>query len=294
MAYIWGRKHLSPRIQYLPLAQIVQDTHKWIEKIPSDFDVVIGIPRTGMFPACIIACELGKPLTTPDLYCNDVLWMSQESEAHNNVLKKYGRVLLVDDSGCGLRTVNHVITQIRVAHPETDIKVAVLYPCEQCIPKIDYWYKPYVDGESPRHFLNLMHHDDVSTAIDMDGVLCEDYNVSRDYNEFLKNARPYRIPIYEVQCIITGRPESCREITKQWLEKYHVRYQRLHMWGGKEDMGTFKARILLHEKPFRYIESSDHLARECYVKSGITCYAMDSGRFYGDKLVNPKYSEGVL
>ena len=277
---------IPPNFQWITVEKMAYDTHQWIKEIPSDFDVVIGIPRSGLIPAAIIAGELGKPLTTPDLFLERKYWMSSAIPAMAARFF-YNRVLLVDESGDSFHQFTPIYERLYKADPSISFIRAVQYVNKSAIRegKVDLWYKAFSRTSTPRFDINLAHNDDGRTAYDLDGVLCEDITLDhmKNYDHFIETARPYRIPVYPIKCIITGRNEKYRDATVKWLRKYHVLYRSLHMLPDGEDMIDFKCRILKMEKPSRFIESNNIIARECYDRTGIRCVALDTGIIYGGR-----------
>jgi hypothetical protein len=57
---------LGRNIEFITFQQLTEWTIEWTKRLPQDYDVIVGIPRSGLIVASIIACRLGKPLTTPD------------------------------------------------------------------------------------------------------------------------------------------------------------------------------------------------------------------------------------
>lgn len=59
---------LPEHIEIITIRDAVTSTLKWAEIIPRDFDVIIGVPRSGLLFANVLASKLGLPLSTPDNY----------------------------------------------------------------------------------------------------------------------------------------------------------------------------------------------------------------------------------
>src|SRR5271157_2584959 len=72
-------------------------TEQWCKMLPSSFDVVLGIPRSGLFIASIIAMKFQKPLATPEGFMKGEIWYCR-SVPSAKLPEKVKRVLLVDDS----------------------------------------------------------------------------------------------------------------------------------------------------------------------------------------------------
>ena len=64
-------------------------------KIPScDFDCIVGVPRSGLVIANIMAVWFAKPLTTPENFKRNEFWVSKVMPKKD----RYQNILLVDDS----------------------------------------------------------------------------------------------------------------------------------------------------------------------------------------------------
>jgi hypothetical protein len=104
-------------------------------------------------------------------------------------------------------------------------------------------------------------------ASDLDGVICENCPPGVDsdeelYTAWIKNAKPYLIPTFEVDMIVSSRLEKYRSDTQKWLAKHGVRYKELFLWGiqskqeRKGKHAQHKIEIFLRKKPDMIWESS--------------------------------------
>ncbi len=129
-------------------------------------------------------------------------------------------------------------------------------------------------------------------AVDMDGVICEDclYQVDMDeerYIEWLRDARPYLIPNFEIDYIVSNRLEKYRPATEEWLARHGVYYNKLILWDipSKEDRnGKFtehKVDVLLKIKPTEYWESSYDQAKKIWESTRIPTICIDEMIAFG-------------
>ena len=130
-------------------------------------------------------------------------------------------------------------------------------------------------------------------ASDMDGVLCEDCppGVDKDrklYFERVEKARPYLIPSFEIDVIVSNRLEKYRPLTEKWLKEHNVRYKELVLWdekSGNERNGKFaqhKINALLKIKPDIFWESNFSQAREIWKATKIPVICTDRMVLIGD------------
>jgi hypothetical protein len=191
------------------------------------FDVVVGIPRSGMIPASIVATYLQMPLATLEGYLAGIV-----HGRSGNPVSPSDRILLMDDTsnkgGAMARAVammpGRKITRCAVFGP---------YQVENPSEIIDIWFE---DQRGPRGFAwNLMKHRRLRRwGFDIDGVLCRDPTKEENddgprYKDFLISAPPLFLPTRPVGHIITSRLEKYRPETEQWLKRHGVEYAQLHM-----------------------------------------------------------------
>ena len=204
------------KINYIPYEQLTKDAFILSKRIPRKYDIVIGIPNSGMIPAYVIGFALGVPVYNFD-----------EFDFNNNEDKT---VLLIDDSITSGSTLGHAIEYL---NGYKNYNTAVIYS-DRPKPNVDYYQRII---EAPRVFQwNLFKHGHLATAgLDFDGVLCHDPNIiecdqnPEDYINFLQNAKPLYLPKRKVKAIITNRIEKYRKYCEDWLKRHKVEYEYLVM-----------------------------------------------------------------
>lgn len=203
-----------------------------LHKVPHDIDLVVGVPRSGMLPAMMIALYLNKRVTDIDSFIDGKIYKAGERSQYisNKAIQK---VLIVDDS---------VSTGSAIGKAKKKIQDASLsYQFIYLAPIVTTESKGLVDIyleiiDDDRIFeWNLFHHAMLQYAcLDIDGVLNVDpiFEVDDDgpnYIHFLENAKPLFIPTAPVDTLISCRLEKYRQYTEQWLQKYNIQYNHLVM-----------------------------------------------------------------
>lgn len=197
----------------------------------SAYDVVIGIPRSGMIPASIISTFLQLPLASLEGYCAGIVHGRSGRRAQIGQ-----RILLVDDScnkgGAMLRAVRHLMSfdyRLRL----TRLAVFGPYQLERPEQHIDI---VLADCKGPRIFAwNMWKHKRMARwAYDLDGVLCRDPRGDENddgprYLEWMASTEPLFVPLRPIGHIITSRLEKYRKPTEAWLAKQGIKYQSLTM-----------------------------------------------------------------
>lgn len=271
------------RYRFVTLAELTAWTNEWVKSLPSDCDVVVGIPRSGLLVAAIVALKLGKPLTTPELFLENRYWMSQRIER----AKAYGRILLIDDSISSGETFEQNLALIRSAGAHSEVIRGALIVTPEGRPFVDQFY---VEIPQPRLFeWNMLHVKRGVLAVDLDGVICENCPPGVDaddvrYAAWVRTARPYLIPTFEIDFIVSSRLERYRKETEEWLSRHGVRYQKLMLWEiaskqeGRGRHAEQKIEKLLRIKPEMFWESSGGQAREIWRATRIPTLCVDEMR----------------
>lgn len=200
--------------------------------LPRDFDLVVGIPRSGMFPANLIALYLGKPYTDLDSFINGHIYKSGERGEFFDI-KAFRKVLVVDDSIASGSALAKCKDKLEPLTNSFDFEYCAIYVTPEKRDLVEYYFELL---PQPRIFQwNILHHTILEkSCFDIDGVLCVD--PSDDVNDdgekyvyFLLNAPVLYVPGCKIGTIVTSRLEKYRPQTEEWLRKNGVKYNKLVM-----------------------------------------------------------------
>ena len=203
-------------------------------RLPRDIDLVVGVPRSGLLPANLIALHLNLPLTDLKGLIEQRLIasgprMGRRIESFDDVK----RVLVVDDSVNSGAEMKRVRALLEEENPDCEIVLLAIYVTPGAEDFVDMWLEHI---PMPRVFgWNAMHHaNSTVTCFDIDGVLCRDPTETENddgdaYREFLLNVEPLFIPTRELGALVTSRLEKYRDLTETWLAKHGVQYKELVM-----------------------------------------------------------------
>lgn len=241
-------------MNFVTYNHLQNDVKEWAKTLPRDFDAIIGVERSGMLPASILAMHMHKPLLSLDTFIHYLNTGQLNSYINSKMsFSRLNKVLIVDDSissGATIRDIKSVV--IKKPGIYTDVKFGCVYGLPGNHHLVDYVFK---DLLHPRMFeWNFMHHEKLSEAIlDIDGVLCEEPPVEdneRAYTDYIGSAKPLYIPSVPVLGLVTGRLEKYRALTEVWLQKMGIKYGFLMMAAydtpqerRKNDMGKYKADV---------------------------------------------------
>ncbi|QQE12446.1 phosphoribosyltransferase [Planctomycetota bacterium] len=261
-------------------------------KIPRDIDIVAGIPRSGLFPANLIALYLNKPLADLDGLLEQRLLAVGNRLDNSANFPHNPKILLVDDSIQSGQAIKQAVSKIESSNLHATWLTCVVYATSNTTNLVDI----HLDVcQQPRMFQwNWCHHANLSKCcLDIDGVLCadptHDQNDDGDkYIDFLADATPLNIPTQPIGALVTNRLEKYRKETEAWLTKHHIVYDQLIMLD-LPDAATrqklnahakFKADFYSKSNYTLFIESCNSQSLEISKIAGKSIYCVDSNIYY--------------
>lgn len=273
-----------------------------IWKIPSDIDLIVGIPRSGMIAALLVSELLNKPCATLDdfiigneMKCGRTRKKLMRSNADADKRKK---VLVIDD------TVNlgNSMKEARARLENASSFCEIMYSCVFARGKnakkfVDIYLEDIYDPSKSWYLYewNILHHHSNKTKAsmwDIDGLMCKDplKGIDEDaYENYIANAVPMIIPTTEVGEVVTYRLEKYRGITEKWLSEQGIKYGQLIMFDAP-DAETRRAT----KKPSQYkaelygnaswaklfFESSRKQAEKIHNLTGKPVFCYENGIMY--------------
>lgn len=223
-------------MHFVSLVDFYADVVAWERSLP-EFDAVVGIPRSGLYPASYIALRRNiRLIDLADLLANPDTAMSKAVVRESNPLfqKPCGnRVLVVDDSASDDCVTTKRIRKQLQGQTALEIQYGVVYR-SSARSHIDYYHR---EVPLPRLFeWNWFRNWRIAgSLLDMDGVLCEDWpnrperDVDPQFQDHLANVRPLYIPQVPCRAVVTSRIERYRKQTEAWLSRHNVPYEQLIM-----------------------------------------------------------------
>jgi orotate phosphoribosyltransferase len=224
-------------INFVTVNEMNKDVIDSLVNIPHDVDLIVGVPRSGMLVASIIAAQLNKPMMDINSYCNNM--ECSVGKTTNITVKRMSeikKVLIVEDSVLLGVSINEVKKRIEQAGLET-VREHIYYAVYVSRLHKSYIFVDYYARMLDNRIFewNLMHHPELNhMCFDIDGVLCEDPTREQNddgekYLDFLKNARPKYVPTRKIGCLVTSRLEKYRNVTESWLQSQGIEYDKLIM-----------------------------------------------------------------
>lgn len=254
------------------LSKLVADN----DVIPSlDFDVVVGIPRSGIPPAAMIALHWNKPFAALDDFSAGRVFghgRTRGLPGFNEDARHYKRALIVDDS---VDTGNTILeARERLSQLQCEKTFLAVFAHRRSEALVDRFLERV---SMPRIFeWNMWHHREfcARACFDLDGVLCNDPTEAENddgprYRAFLSGVRCLVVPTLPLAHIVTSRLERYRPETEAWLAEKGIRYRHLHMLDmpsaeARRRAGAhapFKAEIYAGAEADLFVESDPEQAR---------------------------------
>ncbi|PKP46884.1 MAG: phosphoribosyl transferase [Bacteroidetes bacterium HGW-Bacteroidetes-11] len=241
--------------------------------IPRDFDLIVGIPRSGMLPANLLALYLNRPYTDIHSFLNGHIYKAGARSQFFD-LKEFKKILVVDDSIASGAAMEECKGSLKHLETQFAISYCAIYVIPGKEKMVDYYFEVV---PLPRYFQwNILNHTTLEKAcFDIDGVLCvdpvsEQNDDGEKYLDFVLNALPLFIPGSKIGTIVTSRLEKYRNETETWLKKHNVKYNQLVMLD-LPDMAArqkanshaeHKAKTYMSKPYVLFIESSKEQAME--------------------------------
>ena len=257
--------------EYITSSQLIKDCRDLLLPQVAKLNLrgVLGIPRSGLLPASMIAMWLNLPMYSLDRVNSPQLLSAATKFGGIRMLEHTendGGLLVVDDTVYNGTAMKNFAPRI----PEDT------YTCSVYV-RPESEFKPDFYGRelNATHLLewNLFNCTYIEYALlDFDGILSPNVPYDKCINEesyidYITNVEPFyhRIPKTKCRGIVTARLEKYRDITEEWLDRHGVRYDSLIMYPTEkeeirdknhiQEAANFKAKHFSASSAHFFIES---------------------------------------
>jgi uncharacterized HAD superfamily protein/hypoxanthine phosphoribosyltransferase len=223
-------------IGYVSVAQLASVVRDNLHLVPRDVDLVVGIPRSGMIPAHLLALYMNRLVVDLETFlANGAAGHGRTRSPGAGIREPFAarHVLLVDDSMSSGKSMQAVLERVRAANFPGKVTTLAVIVTPSTTHAVDLHFK---ELPRPRVFeWNLFHHPEMeNSCFDLDGVLCvdpteDDNDDGPRYVEFLRSARPRFVPTRKIAHIVSARLERYRTETEDWLARHGIAYGELHL-----------------------------------------------------------------
>lgn len=284
----------TPRL--VTTSDLMADAKRLASMLPPNTSQIVGIARSGLCVATMVAMLMHRPLGIFRQSENDLVAGGNGWRLSGNT-KSDGPVVVIDDTVMTGNSFKHVMPLIRKTFPTAMAAAIYVNPAAKVKP--DLWVQ---DLPWP-HLLEWNMFNSIMTpsmAFDFDGILCQDCPPEDDddgvrYLRFLEETRPmFYVRKVSIPLIVTARLEKYRPQTLDWLARHGMRVDKLIMgpWSNNRDraragVAAYKAqhfaafRKQKHRiKPPIFVESDPRQAEQIAKLSGGIVACPAAGRCY--------------
>jgi orotate phosphoribosyltransferase len=282
-------------MNYRSVVDLSDQVFRWIGTLPRDIDVIVGVPRSGLLVANLLALHLNLPLTDVEGLLEGRVFQGGarlRNKQTTNLLSAKCNVLVVDDSVCTGRQIQIVKEQVAAADLPHVVYYAAVYVKPGAEESVDFFCEVL---PIPRCFeWNLMHRKGLLSVscMEIDGVLRQDPNDYENNYEnngtnctnFFECVDSWCTPSETVGWLVTCRSEKYRALTEAWLTRHGVKYKELIMNNHTDQAAqqsvnaysSYKANIYVKTKARLFIESSLKQAIDVANLSGKAVFCLDT------------------
>jgi hypothetical protein len=263
-----------PETPWLSTAQLVDDARSLVAMLPPDVNGIVGIPRSGMLPASVVAAHSHLPLFA---LAGDgtVTSIGHGNSRPTGLDAMPSRVAVIDDTvwaGLAMARAKKILTGRAAVYGAVYVR-----PGQE--GHVDFYGRAVITKYTEWNLFNSSQM--TSTGLDFDGVICHDAESAGPIGQPLWLPRFTTVPL-----IATGRPESSRADTDGWLARWGVKFARLEMMPGDrldtwEAIAEHKARHYRESDCRLFIESDIDQAARIHGLSGRPVICPIAGRVFG-------------
>lgn len=281
------------KLIYKGYKELAEDIAKNIYKVSEEnFELVVGIPRSGMIPAYMLSSYLNIDCIDLDGFINNVPLqhgITRKTKYNLSYPHNANMILLVDDSIFSGESMKSAISKIPVSLRDKTIPLAV-YGTKNS-DSTGTISLEIIKGKKLFEW-GIFHNSLISkTCFDMDGVLCEDLELKQDYRhsdyiQAIKTVKKKFHPTGKIHSIVTNRKEEYRSETITWLNNNDISFDNLIMLSCK-DRNKIDPSIDHKAKYYRaskdcllFIESNNSQAEKICIHSGKPVFCTDTSRFF--------------
>lgn len=268
-----------------------------IPSLADDVDLIVGVPRSGMIPALMLALYLNKRATSLDMLLLGRVYSSglyrMEGYATED-LAQYRHILILDDTYCSGRAMARARKQVCESEVLKGYRGRISYAAVYVTPgnedKLDYAFEILA---LPRMFQwNIFNHTVNSQAcFDIDGVVCRDPSDEENddgerYVRFMASVRPRMHTIHKISRFVSSRLERFRSNTEDWLRHAGFDFGRVELLNvaSKEERqrqgchAAFKAQVYAAGPETLFYESELRQAQEIACRTGKDVFCTENMR----------------
>lgn len=288
-------------MEYISYQKLIEDIKINFIKVPKDILGVIGVPRSGMLPATIIANQLNVGLCTINEFVEKGAIIFDKNHGNRKLRSVQSKKILVVDDTCynGTETKKNR-AKLSCFNEEYEFVYMCIYLEGNCIvDKPDLYLVNIVDKVKNSGFdiclyeWNLFSNPAImeKTIFDLDGVLCAEPPDERnltDYLHYINNPIPLIVPTLDRITVCTYRLIKYKEETLKFLDNVGLTEKMVYMFNSntyeersKTPPYVYKSYIYNKLSDYKlFVESNDNQAREICKITKKPVYCVETNKLY--------------
>lgn len=266
-------------MQYRSVGDLSTDARSLAASLPADLDFLVGIPRSGLLAATLVALHRNIPVADLDGICEGRVMATGDRYRGPTDLAEMDRVVVLDDTLNTGKTMEAASERIREAEFSGEITFGAVYVTEEGKGAVDHW------GEvvpQPRVFeWNLFHHARLRRwAVSFEGVLCDIDRFSVSEGTDILAAEPIVRPTKPIGWVVSCVPHRFREDIRAWLESHDIAYRALatDMIGHERPCLEFKQDAYETSNAELFLEGAASAAEALAEAVGQPVYCLETNR----------------
>jgi orotate phosphoribosyltransferase len=280
-------------MEYRSVADLNHTVARWATRLPRDVELLVGIPRSGLLAANLLALHLNLPVTDVEGLLQGRVMQSggrYRGLPLEQLLARPANVLVVDDSAWSGATLQGVRARLEAAALPHIVQSGAVFASPEVVGSGELDHVAEILRAPALFEWSLMHTPRMARfCVDIDGVLCRDplrdsNDDGRRYDKFVRTATPLLLPRHEIGWLVTSRLEKYRDRTEEWLRRNGVHYGELIMMQypdmkarqAAKAYSRFKADAYLETGAELFIESAAHTALQVARLSGRAVFCADT------------------
>lgn len=279
-------------IKYRSVADLASAIKSNLWRIPGDISFIVGIPRSGLLAASMIALFRNLPICTVQELTNGLAPQCGRTRSPKLKSDAARRILLVDDSIWTGSSMAKALAQLSKVVDVNSIVTCAIYGIHSDHAGCDLIFEVV---EPPRYFeWNLFHRKATQKmGFDIDGVLCRDPSTHEnddgpEYQQFIRTSTPLITPTHPIGGVASNRLAKYETPTRQWLTECGINFSNafFHSANNAEvrrslgDYVSAKAEAYSSSNWILFIESDKEQAIQICRRANKPVYCYENGQIY--------------
>lgn len=268
-------------MHYRSVRDLTEHVREWSERLPPEIDLVVGIPRSGLLVANLIALYRNIPMTDVEgLLAGRLLSAGKRITPEQSVLSHGSRrhILVVDDSLWSGGQLGKVRDRIAAAALPHSVRYGAVYVVPESTRLVDTFHSKV---PIPRVFeWNILHHP-------LLGMSCVSFEalVGQPANDDLKSSAigfpsPRLQPTYRIGHVVAMQPPDAEADIRAWLCRHCIEHDGLVLVppgdANSDAIISRKSEIYGTTRSWLYFEATSEAASRLALAARRPVFALDS------------------